>query len=164
MPRPTNKAQLLEVMQSEHDALDTMLAALTPEQMTSVSVTTQWSIKDVLAHLSAWEQLCLGWYKAGQRGQTPALPAEGFNWAQIPALNKQIFEAHHARPLAEVQQQYQASYRRIRKTVEALSEEELFTRQLYPWTNKNALGAYFISATSSHYTWARKEVRKCLKG
>jgi hypothetical protein len=50
------------------------------------------------------------------------------------------------------------------KAVEALSEEELFTPRLYPWTNKNALAAYFISATSSHYAWARKEVRKCLKG
>jgi hypothetical protein len=164
MPRPTHKAQLLEAMQTEHTALDKVLADLTPEQMTAVSAATPWSIKDILAHLSAWEQLCLGWYKAGQRGQTPALPAEGFNWAQIPALNKQIFETHRARPLAEVKQQYQASYRRIYKTVEAISEEELFTPRLYAWTNKNALATYFISATSSHYAWARKEVRKCLKG
>ena len=164
MPRPTTKPQLLEAMQSEHAALDKVLAALTPEQMTAVSPVTKWSIKDVLAHLTAWEQMCLGWYQAGQRGQTPCLPAEGFNWAQLPALNKQIYAAHHTRPLAEIQQQYRASYRRMLKAVEALSEEELFTPRLYPWTNKNALAAYFISATSSHYAWARKEVRKCLKG
>jgi uncharacterized protein (TIGR03083 family) len=163
MPRPTSKTQLLDTLQREHEALDKLLAPLTPEQLTTVSPATHWSIKDVLAHLSAWEQMCLGWYKAGQRGQTPALPAPGFNWAQIPALNQQIFEARHAHPLAEVQQQYRASYRRILKTVEAISEEELFTPRLYPWTNKNALATYFISATSSHYAWARKEVRKCLK-
>ncbi len=164
MPRPTTKAQLLEAMQAEHAALDKVLAALTPEQMTTFSPATNWSIKDVLAHLTAWEQLCLGWYQAGERGQTPHLPAEGFNWAQLPALNRQIYEARRARPLAEVRQQYRASYQRILKTVQALSEEELFTPKLYAWTNKNALAAYFISATSSHYAWARKEVRKCLKG
>jgi hypothetical protein len=164
MPRPTTKAQLLEAMQSEHAALDKVLAALTPEQMTSVSHATQWSIKDVLVHLTAWEQMCLGWYKAGRRGQTPHLPAEGFNWAQIPALNRQIYEAHRASPLAEVRQQYHASYQHMLKTVQAIREEELFTLRLYAWTNKNALAAYFISATSSHYVWARKEVRKCLKG
>ncbi len=164
MPRPTNKAQLLSAMQQEHDTLDKALESLTPDQLTHVSKATAWSIKDVLAHLLAWEQMCLGWYKAGLRGQTPPLPAEGYNWAQIPALNRAIFERYQDCPLAEVQKQYRASYRQMLKTVQGLSEEDLFTPGRYAWTGKNAAAAYFIGATSSHYVWARKEVRKCLKG
>ena len=90
MPRPTSKQQLLTAMQSEHEALEQALAALTPEQMTAVSLATKWSIKDVLAHIWEWEQMCLSWHKAGARGKTIAIPAEGFNWAQLPALNQQI--------------------------------------------------------------------------
>lgn len=164
MPRPTNKAQLLTAMQQEHAALDKTLASLSPDQLTQVSQATSWSIKDVLAHLLAWEQLCLGWYKAGLRGQTPPLPAEGYNWAQIPALNRAIYERYHAWPLAEVLKQYRASYRQMLKTVQGLAEEDLFTPGRYAWTGKNSAAAYFIGATSSHYLWARKEVRKCLKG
>ena len=164
MPRPTNKAQLLSAMQQEHAALDQALESLTPDQLTRVSETTQWSIKDVLAHLLEWEQMCLGWYKAGLRGQVPPLPAAGYNWAQIPALNRAIFDRYHDRPLAEALKQYRASYRQILKTVQGIAEEDLFTPGRYAWTGKNAAAAYFIGATSSHYGWARKEVRKCLKG
>lgn len=164
MPRPTNKTQLLSAMQKEYEELEKLLGTLTPDQMTHTTQATQWSIKDVLAHLLEWEQMCLGWYKAGVRGVIPPLPAEGYNWAQIPALNRAIYEKYHVRPLAGVLKQYRASYRQMLKTVQSLSEEDLFTSGRYAWTKKNALAAYFIGATSSHYHWARKEVRKCLKG
>src|SRR5512140_1445953 len=163
MPRPTSKEQLLSAMQKEHAVLEKSLESLTPDQLTHISKTTQWSIKDVLAHLMTWEQMCLGWYKAGLRNVIPPLPAEGYNWAQIPALNRAIYEKYHGRPLVEVLKQYRASYRKMFETVQNISEEDLFTPGRYAWTNKNAAAAYFIGATSSHYVWARKEVRKCLK-
>jgi hypothetical protein len=164
MPRPTSKAQLLSAMQKEHAELKKLLGTLTPDQLAHTSRTTKWSIKDVLAHLMEWEQMCLSWYKAGVRGILPPLPAEGYNWAQLPALNRAIYQKYRDRPLAEVLKQYRASYRQILKTVQGIDEENLFTPGRYAWTGKNAAAAYFIGATSSHYAWARKEVRKCLKG
>ncbi len=150
-------------MQHEHEALEKSLESLTPDQLTRVSQTTRWSIKDVLAHLMAWEQMCLSWYKAGLRGVVSPLPAEGYNWAQIPMLNRAIYEKYRDRPLAEVLKQYRASYRQLLKTVQGINEADLFTPGHYAWTGKNAAAAYFIGATSSHYAWARKEVRRCLK-
>lgn len=164
MPRPTSKNQLLTEMQKEHDALETFLNTLTPAQMTRPSVTLQRSVKDVLMHLFDWEQMCLGWYQAGLRGESPPLPALGFKWNQIPALNEQLYQKHRDQPLAEAMQDFRASYRQIRETLQAITEEDLFTPGRYAWTKKLALAAYFISATSSHYVWARKEVKKCLKG
>lgn len=163
MPRPTNKAQLVAAMQTEHDALEKLLETLTPEELTRTNPTARWAIQDVLAHVTEWEQMCLGWYQAGLRGKTPAVPAKGFNWGQIPALNQQIYEKYRAHPLPEILKRFRASYRQISKTVQSIDEADLFTRSRYAWTNKNALATYFISSTSSHYNWARKEVKKCLK-
>jgi hypothetical protein len=120
-------------------------------------------VKDVLAHLSEWEQMVLGWYKAGRRGQVPHTPAEGFSWGQLPALNQQIYEKHRDRPLDDVLKQFRASYRQMLKAVQGLSEEDLFTPGRYAWAKKNTLGAYITSCTSSHYRWARTEMRKGLK-
>jgi hypothetical protein len=50
------------------------------------------------------------------------------------------------------------------KAMQGIDEEDLFTPGRFAWTSKNAAAAYFIGATSSHYGWARKEVRKYLKG
>ncbi len=44
-----------------------------------------------------------------------------------------------------------------------MSNEELFTAGRYAWTKKNTLGTYMVSATSSDYLWARKEIRKGFK-
>ncbi len=163
MPRPTDKKQLLAAMQKEHRALEKLLSNLTPEQMTRTGAVTERSVKDVLAHLFEWEQMCLGWYQAGLRGETPPLPAEGFNWGQLPALNQRIYEKHRELPLEDVMKRFQASYQQVFETVQTLSQKELFTPSHYGWTGKNAMAAYFIGSTSSHYVWAIKEVKKCLK-
>lgn len=164
MPRPTDKAQLLTAMQREHAALEKTLTGLTPEQLTAPSQALGYAVKDILAHLYAWEQLCLEWYAAGLHGQTPALPAPGYNWAQIPALNQQIYKQYCSRPLEEILGLFQASYCQMLATVESIAEADLYTPGHYAWTKKNTLATYFISASSSHYVWAIKEIRKCLKG
>jgi hypothetical protein len=163
MPRPTCKRQLLSAMQTEHEALEKELTALTKEQISAVSRTTKWSVKDVLSHLTEWEQMCLGWYEAGLKGKTPALPAVGYNWAQLPALNTSIIKKHHDRSVDDVLKRFRTSYRQILKTVQEMREADIFTPGRYAWTGKNALAAYVIGSTSSHYVWAGKEIRKCLK-
>lgn len=163
MPRPTTKKQLLETIQVERKALEQLLDELSPDQMTRLGVVGTWSVKDVLAHLIEWEQMVLSWYSAGLQGREMAIPAEGLNWAQLPQLNQRIYEKHCNRALAEVQKDFKASFKKILKTIQSLSDEDLFTRRRYTWTRNNTLGAYFISSTSSHYHWARAEVKKGLK-
>jgi hypothetical protein len=163
MPRPTDKSQLISAIRSEHDALEKSLSPLTKVQIAAVSRATKWSVKDVLSHLTEWEQMCLGWYEAGKKGKTPAVPAEGYNWAQLPALNKAILEKYRGRPAEEVIRRFRASYREILKVVQSIGERDMFTRGRYAWTGQNAMAAYFIGCTSSHYAWAAKEIRKCLK-
>jgi uncharacterized protein (TIGR03083 family) len=163
MPRPLSKSQLLSESQKEREALEQFLATLTPEQMTQSGVLGEWSAKDVLAHLYEWEQMVLAWLAASQRGETPHVPAEGYKWSQLPALNEIIREKHSGRSLDEILTLFRDSYSQVMQTIEGLSEAMLFTPGLYPWMNKNTLGAYFVSCTSSHYRWARKEMKKGLK-
>ena len=33
-------------------------------------------------------------------------------------------------------------------------------KKRYKWTGNNAMGAYFVSATSSHYHWATKHLKR----
>jgi hypothetical protein len=84
-------------------------------------------------------------------------------WNQTPALNQHIYEKHRQRPLEDILAEFQSSHAEILGVIEGLSNEDLFTAGRFAWTQKNTLGAYFVSATSSHYLWARKEIRKGLK-
>lgn len=163
MPRPYTKPQILAESRKEREALENFLSLLSPEQMTEPGMLGEWSVKDVLAHLYEWEQMVLGWLAASQRGESPHVPAEGYKWNQLPALNEVIREKHSRRTLDELLPMFRNSYEQVMTTVEKLSEEDLLTPGLYPWMNKNTLAAYFVSCTSSHYRWARTEMKKGLK-
>jgi len=163
MPKPSTKEQLLFEIDKEHKALEKFLASLTPELTNRPGAIASWSIKDVLAHLFAWEQIFLGWYSAGSHGETPHLPAEGYNWGQLDQLNQEIYEKYQHYTLEEVGEKFQASHRQILTAVEGMSDEELFIPGRYAWTRKNSLAAYVIPCTSEHYQWARREMRKGLK-
>jgi hypothetical protein len=164
MPRPTTKKQLLDATAVEWNALEQLLAGLSPAQMTQPGVVGDWSVKDVLAHVLEWQQMLIGWHSAGLKGKVPVTPSEKFNWAQLPQLNQQIYEKHRGRPLADIQKEFHSSHRRMLKIIQGLSEEDLFGRGRYAWTKNVTLGSYFTSGTSSHYLWARKNIKKGLKG
>lgn len=163
MPRPTSKTDLLQAIEKERSALEALLESLTSEQMIAPGLMGEWAAKDIIAHLIEWEQMVLGWHAAGLRGETPELPAPGFKWNQTPALNQYIYEKHRDRPLDDVLAQFQTSHAEILGVIRGLSNDELFTASRFAWTQKNTLGTYFVSATSSHYLWARKEIRKGLR-
>lgn len=44
-----------------------------------------------------------------------------------------------------------------------MSDEELFAKGVFDWTGTTTLGSYCVSATSSHYNWAFKDIKKALK-
>ena len=160
MPRPTSKQELLAAIERERGVLETTLENLTPEQTTEPGIVGDWSVKDVLAHLIEWEQMCLGWYKAGLRGEVPPLPAPGFKWNQTPELNQKIYEEYCHLPLDEILKRFHSSHNEILAVIQELSNENLFTPGQFTWTKKNTLGTYMVSATSSHYHWANTEIRK----
>lgn len=163
MPRPTTKPQLLAEAQAEFDALELFLAALSPDEMTQPTPTGNWSPKDYLAHLYEWQQMFFAWYESGLRGENPAVPAAGYKWNQLPALNQAIFERYHDLPLDEVRDKFRSSHARTLALIESLPETDLFTRGLYPWMNDNYLSAYISANTGSHYRWALTDLRKALR-
>jgi uncharacterized protein (TIGR03083 family) len=153
----------LSESKKEREVLDEFLSKLSPEQMTRPGALGEWSVKDVLAHLYEWEQMVLRWLAITERGEVPAVPAEGYKRSQLPALNEQIRQKHSDRPLDEMLKLYEDSHKQIMGTIESIAEDVMFTSGLHPWMKKNTLGAYFVSATSSHYRWARKEMKKGLR-
>lgn len=163
MPRPKTKRDLLEMAEANYRSLLAELEGLTLAQMEAPGVVGDWSVKDVLVHLTAWQQMCLGWYRAGLEGKVPRTPSEKYTWKQTPELNHEIWLAHKDDELAAVRSELEASHGECVETIKSISNEELFESRPYQWTKSTTLGAYFVSATSSHYDWARKEIRRGLR-
>ncbi len=122
-----------------------------------------WSVKDILGHLDAWHAMFLLWEGAGSAGETIAMPAPGYTWKDTPALNQEIYMRVTDDSYEAVVARLADSYRRVRSVVERYHDDDLFTKRRYPWTGSTSVGSYAVSATSSHYEWARKLVHKFKK-
>jgi hypothetical protein len=77
MGLPPTKAILLDAATREREALSAMLAGLNLERLLWPGA-YGWSAKDHVAHLAEWERMLLSWHDAGWRGESPAVPGEGY--------------------------------------------------------------------------------------
>ena len=55
------------------------------------------------------------------------------------------------------------SYTEVQAIIKKHSEKDLFAKKKFNWTGTTSLAAYLISATSSHYDWALKLIKKAKK-
>lgn len=165
MPRPTNKATLLALSESNYNKLQSFISKLSAQEQEQdfPPGTLNRNIRDVLAHLHHWHLLFLDWYKVGMQGQKPAMPAKGYTWKTTATLNQKIQTTYQQQTLSDIQSLLNESYLRVRQHIEQHSDEELFEKKRYHWTGSTSLGAYLVSATSSHYNWALKLIKKARK-
>jgi hypothetical protein len=162
MSRPLNKTQLLDFIHKDYTALEKFLAPLTAAQMELAPAPGAWAIKDILAHLYEWQRMFFTWYETGLDGEMAELPAPGYKWNQLPALNQAIYEKHQALTAEKALTLFRGSHQKTVEFVEILSDADLTTPGLYKWMNKNTLMAYLNSTTAAHYRWALKDAKKAL--
>ena len=159
MARPANKTSLLAAMDEEYGRLLDQVEAISPSARTTPGACDDWSVKDILAHLDAWHRMFLGWEKAGASGSTAAMPAPGFSWKETPALNADIWLRTKDDEYADVSARLKESFSAVRTVIESYRDADLFAKRRYRWTGSTSVGSYAVSATSSHYSWARKLIR-----
>lgn len=159
-----SKVELIGKILVERRRLEKNLAALTPEQMVVPGVVGEWSVKDIMAHLTAWEKLFLGWYDGGKRGEVPETPAPGYNWSNYSLLNERIYEENKHRSLEDVRKEFESHYQYTLERIRAIPEEEWFVKNLYEWMEDNVRIARYIQAnTGNHYRWAKSMILKWLR-
>ncbi len=122
-----------------------------------------WSIKDLLAHLTEWEQMFLSWYREGKGGGHPVLPAPGYKWNQTPELNHAIWSKHRKKSLKRVLGDFDASYDEILSVARDLAEKQLLKPGCYAWTGAIPLASYLGPNTCSHYRTACKILKRWLR-
>lgn len=160
MPRPTTLSELLTRIDTEFDALLAEVGRIDSAGLVAPGACGEWSVKDLLSHLDAWHDLLLTWEDAGRAGRTVSIPAPGFTWKQTPALNEALWRRHRDDSLDDVLARLRASHARVRDIVAAYDEQDLFAKRRYPWTGSTSVASYAVSATTSHYDWASKLIRR----
>jgi hypothetical protein len=160
MSRPTTRTELLERMTTEFADLMADADQIQPERRTGPSDYPRGSVKDMLAHLDAWQRMFLEWERVGRTGAVAEMPAPGHTWKTTPALNMEIHERCVGDSWEDVVAGLRESHGQVREVVASYAAGELFEKKRYKWTGSTSVGSYAVSATTSHYEWAANHLRK----
>lgn len=125
-------------MRAEHSQLEHLLNSLSEEQLLRSGITGSWSVKDVLAHLTWWEQDMISEILHGVEID-PGLNGESWSTERANAL---MVEAKQDTPLSEVLVAFHESYQQTLQMVEGLTEADLASDELY---------THLVNNTPNHY-------------
>ena len=165
MQEPQTKVEMLQWVNDEWEALNDWLARIPPAERERPGVEGgDWSIKDLMAHVTAWEKLMVQWLLEAARGETPQRPVPGLTWDDLDLLNQRIYDQNHDRPLVDVEADYHAFHQTALETVLPLSEEELFTAGRYDWMNDRPLWYVVAGNMWNHYQEHREGLETWLAG
>ena len=162
MARPTTKEQLIQAGEENFNKLFALINSMTGEEQERLFSfeDRDKNIRDVLVHLYEWHQLLLKWINSNQSGNKSNFLPEPYNWKTYPQMNIAFWEKHQKTPLSNAVTLLETSHSDTIKRIGTFSNEELFTNKYFPWTGTTSLGSYCVSATSSHYDWAIKKIKK----
>jgi hypothetical protein len=159
-----NKSRLLELIRSERQRLETTLAALSENQMVVPGVVGDWSVKDILAHITVWEQHMIHWLKETLRGEVPETVPYGLAGADVDERNERIYLEHRDRALAEVLADFGRSCSQVLKAVEGVSEEDLIEPHRFERPAGEPLWVVVAANTFEHYEEHNESISAWLEG
>ena len=116
--------QLLEVMRAARLNWEALLAEAGEARLTEPGVEGDWSLKDIIAHITYFETWAADNVMAFRRGE-PQPPAE-YKGLDLDEENARIYERLRAKPLPQVLQESQASFQRSIEAVQGLRDEDLY--------------------------------------
>src|SRR5437763_10382965 len=91
-----DKAELLAQMRAGYNTFEALLAGLNETQMTTPGVNGVWSVKDNLAHLTAWHLRQLDLLQGVRQGKEPGIRLVE-DWS-VDEFNEQLYQENKDRP------------------------------------------------------------------
>lgn len=120
-----NKQQLLIKIERAWLALQASIAELSDAQLTQPGVTADWSIKDILGHVTAWEEEALHHLPRIREGKRP--PKYADLYGGIDAFNALKTEENRHRSLEDVLARFADVHAQLVTYIEAAPEEMIAT-------------------------------------
>jgi hypothetical protein len=149
------KDHILAALQEQLESWEELLAKLTEEEITSPRFDLNWSIKDVTAHLWAWQQISIARMEGGLYDKEPSFPAwiveSVENWDEnSDQVNALTFEIQHKKPWPEIYQNWKIGFLHFIQVGSAISERDLLDGDKYPWLKGYSL-AFILIASYDHH-------------
>jgi hypothetical protein len=114
------KQELVAIAEASWRRLDTTVAGLDEAAMTEPGVVGAWSIKDILGHVTAWDQMVVQHLECWRRGEEP--PRR--DWASADDYNAREAAKRQGWPLAQILDEAADIRGRLLTLLDGVTDEE----------------------------------------
>ena len=118
-----DRRQLLKRVNKAWEAFNASYAGLSDVQLMEAGVTGAWSIRDILAHVTTWEEEALTHLPLILKGGTP--PRYSVRYGGLDAFNARMTEQKRSLSLSEVREHLAATHDRLIEFVQSAPEHQL---------------------------------------
>jgi len=130
---------LLSLLERAYEAQRAWIAALSDAERNTIGTPEQWSAKDILAHITFWQQVTLERLEAARNGNEPR------TYGDFQPLNERVFEERHGQPWEQGLADAERVYAALTEHVRAIDEQALTDPQRFAWANGRALSASILA-------------------
>jgi hypothetical protein len=158
MSEAIRKPELIERCRRSRAAWDALLAGMTPEQMQQPKAVGEWSVKDIIVHIT--------WYEKEMVGILSSHVFAGSKWWDIPLdeRNRMICEESKDRSLADVLAESRRVYEAFMQGLEKLPGADLYNPTGFPGMPAEWQPLEIISNNSyEHYDEHAEAIKAWLK-
>jgi hypothetical protein len=117
------RQQLLQRLDKAWVAFNESYAGLSDAQLMEPDVTAAWSVRDILAHVTTWEEEALKHLPLILKSGTP--PRYSVQYGGIDAFNARMTEQKRSLSLCEIRAQLAATHARLVDFVQTAPEQQL---------------------------------------
>lgn len=165
-----DKATLIDNIRRRQAAIEQTIAPLSERQMTTPGVVGEWSIRDVLAHIGAWERTLLGRLQAAINNTTPLYSwvPDGPFFAEasdedVDIINERFYQQNKGRSLQDVMSEFRRLPIQLMDAVQQLSEDDLTNSERFAWTQGQPLWKFIPGDSYEHIDEHLASIREWLK-
>jgi hypothetical protein len=161
-----SREQLIETLRTARAEWEALIAQVPEARLTEPGAEDAWSVKDVLAHIAAYERWTADQLAGLSRGETSMVASRAL--PDAPGMddrdrrNAAIFEAHHRHSLARVRAEAADAFARLLELIGQLPEETLAETRRYRWTGGLSVAEAIASDSYEHYAQHAPAIRTWL--
>lgn len=148
-----DRTQLLARVEKAWREFQEAYAGLSDSQLITPGVTGAWSVRDILAHVTTWEQEALKHLPTILKGGKP--PRYSVTYGGINGFNRTMTEQKRGLPLTEVRHELEHTHRQIIGLIESVPEGQIRTET--PFRHRLRLDTY------GHYPKHAQAIRRWRK-
>ena len=148
-----SKAGLLATIREERENVERLVTAA-GDRIEEPGVTGDWTLKDIIGHLSGWRWRTVGRMEAaasGTESYTTLWPRELEENDDYQPVNDWLYERNRDLSAAEVLRESRETFDRLEVATAALPDDVLFTPGRFSWMEGKALGPGLIGGIVSHF-------------